>query len=153
MKTSNPRVPPALVMALMLATLYLLRRVMSDGALVFPGQKALASGLVMAGGLVVLIGVGAFGRAGTTVDPLDPDKAESLVSRGIYGYSRNPMYVGFLLVVLAGVVRMGIWPGLLLPPLFVWYMNRFQIGPEEIALEHKFGQAYLDYKARVRRWL
>ena len=116
-------------------------------------------GLVLAGGfagmgvLVALLGVLAFRQANTTVDPRVPQQSSSLVIRGIYRYSRNPMYLGFLLLLIAWGCYLQSGVALLLLPLFVLYMNRFQITPEERHLLHKFGADYQAYLTQVRRWL
>ncbi len=93
-----------------------------------------------------------FIRAHTTINPLHPEKTKHLVTTGPYSYTRNPMYLG-LLILLAG---WGIWLGSLTPffmlPVFAWLLTSQQIIPEERILEQKFGQAYRDYKSRVRRW-
>jgi protein-S-isoprenylcysteine O-methyltransferase Ste14 len=95
----------------------------------------------------------AFGRAKTTIDPVHIDRAAVVVTDGIYRITRNPMYVGLtsLLVSLAAYLATP-W-SLLGPVFFVWFINRFQIIPEESAMIEKFGSAYADYKSRVRRWL
>ena len=89
----------------------------------------------------------------TTINPMHPDNTQSLVTEGLYRYTRNPMYVG-LLVILTGYAIMlgGITPFLLLP-LFYGLITTQQIIPEERFLEEKFGQQYLDYKKQVKRWL
>ncbi|HWA11516.1 MAG TPA: isoprenylcysteine carboxylmethyltransferase family protein [Burkholderiales bacterium] len=100
-----------------------------------------------------LLGLLAFRRARTTVNPLRPEKASSLVTGGIYRVTRNPMYVGMALVLLAWAAHLSA----LLPfagiAAFVAYITRFQIRPEERALDALFGQSFADYAARVRRWL
>ena len=92
-------------------------------------------------------------RAGTTWHPTEPEQASTLITAGIYRFSRNPMYLA-LLIMLVG---WGCWLGSLLSflvlPFFLLYMTRFQIIPEERALEQKFGESYLLYKRAVRRWL
>lgn len=95
----------------------------------------------------------AFGRAKTTINPVDIDAATSLVTTGIYGVSRNPMYVGLasLLVALA-LALSNVWL-LLGPAFFVLFTTQFQIIPEERAMLAKFGQSYADYRRHVRRWL
>ena len=98
-------------------------------------------------------GVIAFRRARTTVNPTKPDKASSLVSSGVYRITRNPMYVGLSCALVAWVVFLGSAWALLGPVAFVLYIGRFQITPEERALEKRFGGAYADYRAKVRRWL
>ncbi|MCY1553776.1 Phospholipid methyltransferase [compost metagenome] len=108
---------------------------------------------MLAGAFVALFGVASFRRAKTTVNPTTPGAASALVDSGIYRYSRNPMYLG-LLLVLAG---WGLWLAhalaLLGLPAFVVYMNRFQIAPEERALTAVFGDAFAAYRQKVRRWI
>jgi protein-S-isoprenylcysteine O-methyltransferase Ste14 len=94
-----------------------------------------------------------FFKKHTTPSPFTPDNASALVTTGLYKMTRNPMYVG-LLIILAGY---GVWLGSLMPfvllPVFYGLITHMQIKPEEAILEKKFGQEYLDYKSRVRRWL
>lgn len=100
-----------------------------------------------------LLGVLSFRRAKTTVNPLKPETASSLVSSGIYRVSRNPMYVGFALFLTAWAIYLAS-PWSLIGVLgFVLYMNRFQIVPEERAMAVLFGEAFVIYKSKVRRWL
>lgn len=118
-----------------------------------PRLPAVALLLVLAGAFVALLGVASFRRAKTTVNPTTPGAASALVDSGIYRYTRNPMYLG-LLLVLAG---WGLWLAhalaLLGLPAFVMYMNRFQIAPEEQALTAVFGDAFAAYRHKVRRWI
>lgn len=118
-----------------------------------PRLPAVALLLVLAGALVAVLGVASFRRAKTTVNPTTPGAASALVDSGIYRYTRNPMYLG-LLLVLAG---WGLWLAhalaLLGLPAFVVYMNRFQIVPEERALTAVFGDAFAVYRQKVRRWI
>ena len=113
----------------------------------------LGAALALAGGVVSLSGVIAFRRAKTTVNPLKPQNASSLVTTGVYRLTRNPMYVG-LLFVLLGWATFLLSPWALVGPLaFVLYIGRFQIKPEERALLALFGAAFTTYATRVRRWL
>lgn len=112
------------------------------------------------GVVVALAGLGlevvalvTFSRACTTVNPLHPAQATSLVTRGVYRFTRNPIYVGDLLVLLGWAVYLGNLAALILTPLFAAYIDRFQIQPEERILAEKFGPSYDDYRARVRRWI
>ena len=84
---------------------------------------------------------------------MKPDASSSLVVSGVYARSRNPMYLGFLLVLVGWAVFLSNVLGFLLLPAFIFYMNRFQIEPEERALRSLFGQAFVTYKSRVRKWL
>ncbi len=119
-----------------------------------PGMRWGSVGLVgILGGVFGARAFAAFAKARTTVNPVDIGSASALVTTGIYGISRNPMYVGLasLLVVLA-LSLSNVW--LLLGPLiFVIFTTRFQIVPEERAMLAKFGADYSAYRRRVRRWL
>lgn len=112
-----------------------------------------ALALALAGGVIALSGVASFRRAKTTVSPMKPERAASLVTSGIYRFTRNPMYLGLLLALIALMVYLAsLW--LLVGPIaFVLYMNRFQIAPEEQVLSRMFGAAYTTYQSGVRRWL
>ena len=110
-------------------------------------------GLSQLSAAVVLAAVAALWHARTTMNPLDPTRTTSLVTHGIFRLSRNPMYLSLLLLLVAYAIRMDsslIWLG---PTCFAAYVTRFQIVPEERILTAKFGQAYLGYVARTRRWL
>jgi protein-S-isoprenylcysteine O-methyltransferase Ste14 len=100
-----------------------------------------------------LAGLVSFKQAKTTINPLSPQNASSLVSSGIYGISRNPMYVGLVFLLVAWTIYLSS-PWSFVGVLgFILYMNRFQITPEEHALTELFGDQFLSYKAKVRRWL
>ena len=101
-----------------------------------------------------LLGVGAFiefRKARTTLDP--HGSVKSLVMAGVYRISRNPIYLGFLLMVIGLPLNSGIYWGILIAPLYVATMNRLVIEREEAYLEKKFKEQYTGYKSRVRRWL
>jgi len=105
------------------------------------------------GVVVVVAGIIAFLRAGTTIKPTNPGATTSLVTGGVFRFSRNPMYLGLLLCLLAWAVYLSNGLALILVPVFVIFMNRFQIVPEERALSALFGPEYASYQARVRRWV
>lgn len=111
--------------------------------LVFLGAGAAVSGA----------GVWSFRKARTTVNPWRPHGTSALVVSGIYGLTRNPMYLGLLLGLLGWGLFLANLFALALAWAFVPYMNRFQIRPEERALEQTYGHAFRDYCSRVRRWL
>ncbi len=106
-----------------------------------------------AGILIILIGGYQFKAASTTVHPLKPEESTQLVTTGIYRFSRNPMYVGFFLFLLAWTVLLGSLIVFLILPFFVLLITKVQILPEEEVLQKKFGEDYLNYKSSVRRWV
>lgn len=108
-------------------------------------------GLVLAGLGVALAGIFRFRADGTTVDPTG--RASRLATAGIYAYTRNPMYLGAVVGFVGFALALRSPWLLLLLPLMVLALIRLAIRPEEAYLERRFGAAYMDYKARVRRWI
>jgi protein-S-isoprenylcysteine O-methyltransferase Ste14 len=146
------KIPPVLNLIVFIGLAFLLHYLALGPALPLWILEA-SPVLIMAGLLATLSGLWQFKRAQTTVDPTHPDKASNLVTAGIYQYTRNPMYLGMALVLSAAVLKSGFVLSLILLPLFIWYMTRFQIKPEERAIEEIFGEEYVNYKRQVRRWL
>ncbi len=103
------------------------------------------------GGLLALWAKGLFHKAHTTAHPFN--NASSLVIRGAYRISRNPMYLGLLMVLIALVIWLQNLVGLVLPPLFILVINRYNILPEEQRLTEQFGEVYVNYMERTRRWI
>ncbi|MCC5452384.1 isoprenylcysteine carboxylmethyltransferase family protein [Rheinheimera sp. UJ51] len=153
MQTLELKIPPLLLVVLFALAMWLLTQYLPSVALALSWRFFLAGILAIVGMAVALAGVLAFRRANTTVDPRVPQQSSSLVIRGIYRYSRNPMYLGFLLLLMAWGCYLQSALALLLLPVFVLYMNRFQIMPEERHLQQKFGADYQAYLTQVRRWL
>ena len=152
MRILENRIPPPLVAAIFaaamwIASLYAPAHEVSEAVRIGLAFSALAAGL-----FVCLSGVVSFRRAKTTVNPLKPEKASSLVVSGVYRYSRNPMYLGFSLILIALAIYLYTPIALIGVVCFVMYINRFQIAPEERALESLFGAEFTAYKRRVRRW-
>jgi protein-S-isoprenylcysteine O-methyltransferase Ste14 len=102
---------------------------------------------------IIVTAIFGFRKAKTTVDPMHPEAASAIVTSGIYRFTRNPMYLGFLLALIAWAVFLGNLVSALMPAIFVGYIYRFQISPEERALRARFGARYEAYLRSVRRWL
>ena len=147
------RVPPLAVVAVAAAAMWLLARAFPHPAVAFHAPWALAGALVGLGAAITVAGVLAFRRAHTTVNPMTPEASATVVSTGIYRLTRNPMYLGFLFALAGWGLMLGNWLFVLPLAGYVLYMNRFQIGPEEKALERKFGAEYTAYTQQVRRWI
>jgi protein-S-isoprenylcysteine O-methyltransferase Ste14 len=152
MRTLELRIPPLALVAIVAAGMAILAYAAPASAEV-PARLVVALALVLAGALVAAAGVVAFRRHKTTVNPFTPDQSSSLVTMGVYRFSRNPMYLGFLLALAGWAVYLASWPAALWLPAFVLYMNRFQIQPEERALLERFGQQFVTYSKTTRRWL
>lgn len=120
-----------------------------------PEAHRLVIGIILCllGVMAGVAGILAFRRARTTTDPREPARATALVTSGIYRYSRNPMYLGLLLVLLGWAVVLGNLVSVLGVVVFVLYITRYQIYPEERQLLKTFDAEFLNYKATVRRWV
>jgi len=94
-----------------------------------------------------------FRRARTTINPMDPGAASQLVTGGIFRISRNPMYLGLALLLAGWGITLGSLTVWLIPPLFVAYITRAQIIPEERALKARFTGEYREYCRHVARWI
>lgn len=153
MKALELKIPPVVLVALFSVAMWGLAHVVAFLVLPAIFGVVLAGIFISAGAIIALMGVQAFRHANTTVDPRVPQQSSRLVASGIYRYSRNPMYLGFLLLLTGIACYLGNIAAFALLPLFVLYMNCFQIEPEERFLQQKFGAEYQVYLTQVRRWL
>jgi len=119
----------------------------------FEAQKKIAIFLAVLGIAIDIFSVRLFFKNNTTVNPHDPSKSEWLVTTGIYRFTRNPMYVGMAILLVAVGVWFGSWAFVPAAGLFILYLTRYQIIPEEQMLRKKFGEAYDRYCEKVRRWI
>lgn len=147
------KVPPVAVVVVAAILMWAIAWLLPALNLTLPGRLPAAIAAVLLGVLVTLAGIVEFRRARTTVNPLMPEAASSLVDRGIYRLTRNPMYLGFALALLGWGIYLSNPVSLAMLFAFVAYMNRFQIIPEERVLESLFGDAFKGYRTKVRRWL
>ena len=109
--------------------------------------------MIISGFIIILSAIILFKKYKTTITPLNPSNSTKLITVGIYKFSRNPMYLGLLLVLLGISFIINIIGGFLLIPLFILYLNLFQIIPEENAMVDLFKDEFLEYKKNVRRWI
>jgi protein-S-isoprenylcysteine O-methyltransferase Ste14 len=152
-RTLELRVPPLALVSLAVLSMWLIARAVPWLTFAIPWRVAAAIACAVVGTVIVVTAVAAFGKAHTTVNPLRPGAASAIVASGIYGWSRNPMYLGAVVVLAGWAMYLANAVSALVVPAFIAYVNRFQIAPEERALEARFGGSYIRYKARVRRWL
>lgn len=146
-------VPPPVVAAMALPPMWLLARLLPPVEAPAGSRVALALCIAAIGLAFSIAGALAFRRAGTTVNPMRPERATTLVTTGVYRITRNPMYVGLMFALLAWAVFLASPLSLAGPVLFIAYIDRFQIKPEEAILTAKFGSVYEQYKSTARRWL
>ena len=147
------RIPPPVLMALIAIVMYLFAKITPITPLSNLIRWGLAILLALLAGLFGSSAFRAFFRANTTIDPIKIEKTSTLVTWGVYRYSRNPMYLSLTLLLCAW----NIWlarPILILGPIFfVIFISRFQIIPEERVLFKRYGLEFINYKKLVRRWL
>lgn len=147
------KIPPPVVGALVAAGMWGVSILGPQFPLASVPKYSLVAILVVAGLTFDALGILAFRRSRTTVNPLKPERASAIVTSGVYRITRNPMYLGMALLLLAWAIYLSAllpFAGLL---IYVWYITKFQIKPEERVLESIFGEEYSSYAARVRRWL
>ena len=147
------RIPPLLVWLVVALAMLGAAYAVPQLSFALPGRVALALVTAAAGAALAIAGVAAFRRQRTTVNPLDPGASTSVVSTGVYRWTRNPLYLGFLLALAGWAVFLSNALAVILLPVFTGYMTRFQIAPEERALLAKFDAEYEQYRSRVRRWV
>ncbi|GLQ05526.1 methyltransferase family protein [Sneathiella chinensis] len=145
------RIPPPLVYSLALLVGILVQSNWRAGEigplfLTVPGGI-----LALAGMAIMLVCVVAHHKAKTNVEPWKPTTA--IISHGLYGYSRNPIYVGMTLFAGGIGLAAGSWGSMITILCAVLFIQFYVIRREEAYLETKFGDEYLNYKSRVRRWL
>jgi protein-S-isoprenylcysteine O-methyltransferase Ste14 len=152
MLSLESKVPPPAVVMVMAAFMWLISRTARPLHFDLPARTWLAVALVSVGFITGSLGVVTFRKATTTIDPTRP-RASSLVTWGVYAISRNPMYLGGLVMLLGWSLFLSNALAFLFLPLYVLYIDRYQIAPEERALTSLFGVRYAAYQTRVRRWL
>ena len=153
MKALELKIPPVVQFLAVALAMWLMANYFPSSGVEIPGRKVLIVLFAGLGGIVAIPAVAAFRSVDTTVDPRTPDKATRLVVSGVFRYSRNPMYLGLLCVLIAWAVYLSNLLAFVGIPLFVGSMNRLQIQLEEQAMERQFGDEYREYRKSVRRWI
>lgn len=147
------KIPPIIVLGVLGFIMWIISLVTTSQLIDLNPFKVFSLILFLIGISFSLAGVYAFRISGTTVNPRDPNRTFLLVTSGVYRYSRNPMYLGFFICLLAWGLFLGNPISLLVATFFVYYMNKYQIIPEEKVLAEKFGADFDSYSRRVSRWL
>ena len=147
------KVPPVAQVIITAAAMYGVSKMVPALTFSLNGSTALAVGLGVMGMSLGVMGVTQFRKAQTTPNPQALEKVSSLVTSGIYRYSRNPMYLGLVLILLGWAFYLSHFLAFVLLPVFILYMTRFQIQPEEQMMARTFGKTYQAYLNKVRRWI
>ena len=142
--------PPLLVFILIISNYYSSKKI---DLILLPNQNLISFIILLIGVVILIYPIFKFIKSKTTIDPLKFKKVNRLITSGIYKYSRNPMYLGLLIIVIStSIFYLNIF-SISTPMLFYFWINRFQIKREEIFLTKKFGNEYLLYMTKTRRWV
>ena len=153
MKSLELKIPPPALALCLALLMWFSSSLVPSVAVPFGVRVGVALALVIIGQSFSISGMVSFRRAKTTMHPMKPSAASSLVTGGVYRFTRNPMYLGLSITLMGWAVFLSNPLALLAVPLFVLYINRFQINPEERVLSSLFGAEYAAYTEKVRRWL
>jgi protein-S-isoprenylcysteine O-methyltransferase Ste14 len=142
--------PPILVLILVSSNYFSSKKI---DLIHLPNQDLISIIILLIGILILINPIFKFIKSKTTIDPIKFKKVNKLIISGIYKYSRNPMYLGLLMIVIStSIFFLNIF-SITTPLLFYCWINRFQIKREEIFLTEKFGEEYMSYKIKTRRWI
>ena len=145
------KIPPPLIVLTLIISIYFSSKKID--LINIPFQLEISFFILSLGILVFINPVLKFIKSKTTINPIQFEETNILVTSGIFKYSRNPMYLGMLMIIIStSIFYLNIY-SILTPFLFVFWINKFQIKREEIFLTEKFGKEYLSYKNKTRRWL
>ena len=145
------KIPPTILTLLFLIFNYILN--FNSLKIDIPNRYFFTTLLLILGFYIVIRSSRLFAQAKTSIDPVRPFKSTSLITNDIYKYSRNPMYFGYLLIILGSSAYLGNVISIIIIPLFIFTINFLQIIPEEEALKDLYGPRYDEYLSKVRRWI
>ena len=142
--------PPILVMILVISNYFSSKKI---DLILLPNQDLISIIILLIGMLILINPIFKFIKSKTTIDPIKFKKVNKLITSGIYKYSRNPMYLGLLMIVISTTIFYLNIFSITTPFFFYFWISRFQIKREEIFLTDKFGKEYLLYMTKTRRWI
>ena len=146
-------IPPPIQALLSAIMMCLINRYFTHANFSLNGINIFALIFLIIAVIIIILSMYKFKKIKTTISPLRPNKTSSLVKSGIYEYTRNPMYLGLLLMLFSIALFLKNFISFLIIPLFILFITKNQILPEEEALENIFGEEYKNYKNKVRRWI
>jgi len=147
----NNKIPPPIVTFICGLAIYFSKSFFNQ---FFSYSNNLISLFLLILGLAVFISaVKSFSIQQTTINPLEPRQASSLVTSGIFKFSRNPMYLGMLIILLSITFKFNLIGGMITSLFFYIFITKFQIIPEEVAMNELFGNEFIDYSKKTRRWI
>ena len=147
----NNKIPPPIVTLSFGLMIYFSRNIFPDiNNIIF---YILSLFFIILGPFILISAVRSFKAEQTTINPININNASSLVISGVFKYSRNPMYLGMVFILLALSFRFNLVGGILFTSIFIMYITKFQIIPEEAAMKSIFGEDFNKYKNKTRRWI
>ena len=147
----NNKIPPPIVTLAFGLMIYFSRNIFPDiNNIIF---YVLSLFFIILGPFILISAVRSFKAEQTTINPININNASSLVISGVFKYSRNPMYLGMVFILLALSLRFNLVGGILFTSIFIMYITKFQIIPEEAAMKSIFGEDFNKYKNNTRRWI
>ena len=151
MKSLENKIPPLIIVVFFLALIFLLKNFLE--VFTFSYQVYISFFFLCLAASLCLTSIIKFRKHKTTLNPLMPEESTALVTTGIFKFSRNPMYLSLLNLLIAFSIYLGSFLALIIIPLFVVYINLFQIKPEEKAMLKLYGKEFENYCSNVRRWI
>ena len=145
------KIPPPIIVIFLILAVYFSSNLTIGFDL--PFKKTISLLLLFIGLLIIFIPVFQFIKSKTTINPQSFKNVNNLVSSGIFKISRNPMYLGMLIIISSTVVYYFNYFSIFAPFIFYFWINEFQIKREEKKLEEKFGSDYKKYKSKTKRWI
>ena len=145
------KIPPPIIALVCIVINYLSTYLINP--IRFPNIEIIGGLILLLGLITAILAILLFKKNKTTVNPINPEETTTLVTTGIFSITRNPMYLGLFFVISSTILFFGSWIGVIILMFFVWYINKFQIIPEEEAMGKLFGEKYNEYRQNVRRWI
>ncbi|MEH6468902.1 MAG: isoprenylcysteine carboxylmethyltransferase family protein [Porticoccus sp.] len=147
------KMPPLVQLLVVALVMWLVARLLDTGETYSTWQGLLLILFLAAGATIICVAIITLYKMGTTIDPRDPSQTSKLITVGIFSYSRNPNYLGLLLILIAWNIHLYSLYACVGLPLFIWLITKLQIIPEEQQMGAKFGVEYFHYCEKVRRWV
>ena len=145
------KTPPPILVLILITSNYFFRNQLE--IIYLPYKHSISILIFLVGTLILINPVFKFIKSKTTVNPIKFRKVSKLITTGIFKYSRNPMYLGLIFIIISTSIFYLNYYSIITPFIFYFWINRFQIKREEIFLEKKFGKEYVLYKSKTRRWI
>ena len=147
----NNKIPPPIVALICGLSIYFSRPLFSEKIYIY--NNIISISFFFFGTAFLVLAVSSFKKQKTTISPLHPEKTSALVISNVFKYSRNPMYLGMLFILISLAIRYNIIGGIIAISIFIFFITKFQIKPEEVQMEKLFGEKYAQYKKRTRMWI